>query len=388
MVSLPDHQGGHTQPRSSSTFSTPQAELEHVDHQTREVEAPFLRRLAAIHSPIYALPTELLSRIFIFVCTVIPDPEVNHWDWELALPFNSSPLLSCSISFRWREVALITPDLWGQLCLPYASTMKTSPIVALIQHYINHAGVSGVIMDTSPPGFLRSAKHDDAIINGLLQTPFYTTKLSTLRLYNASLVWITTIPQLRSIHTLCIETLEENRDLDILSLSELRRLSVLGTWGSIKLPPNIHYMTLYNTSSAFNLAALQQSPNLVAYRQYPACIPDQVDLPSPLTLSKLESLVWSSHSDYLLSRLHFPSLKTLCFRDFYSSEPTSAIEKYRQLTSEATIISLKTGELDFNSHDFRRLFSEPSLSALRTLGLFNSPIEALQDVIKSPNARL
>ncbi|KAJ3556917.1 hypothetical protein NP233_g11869 [Leucocoprinus birnbaumii] len=222
-------------PPPSQEFSSSEAELEHINYHLRQNQkmlAPLRRRVNELSSPCYVLPTEMLSRIFSFACANIPEPVPECWDWEINAPYDYTPILLSSISSRWRQVALSTTEIWQNLAIPSMERRDPSSIRSLLRHYFNHAGERKLSLNISTPATSTSIRNviNDDVITNTLQNPSYATRIGVMRLSEASPIWTSTMPWLRSIHTLCIHARpaspeRQELELDLQSLPELRRLS-------------------------------------------------------------------------------------------------------------------------------------------------------------------
>ncbi|KAF5362158.1 hypothetical protein D9756_002154 [Leucocoprinus leucothites] len=333
-----------------TSFDDPETELSYLDglsgktslqiDQLLQFLARVHRRSNQLRSPIYTLPTEVLSYIFQNTrssyqtgedlgYTEASDPSRG---WDEFPPVDCSAVVLSSICSHWRQVALDTPKLWTSVTLRIQSR-KVPSHASLLQHHLTQAksldiSLNIIFSANRNPRLLESISH-------ILFSPKYLDRIKTLRLKNPPPQWIPLLPQLSRVQTLCLiypRSLRGDTHLNLHSQS-LRRLHLAGgAWISVDFSEYV--------------ALIRQCPNLIGcYSHYSANQEGLLELSSnhPLVFNHLTSFTWSVSAGIndgtIAQNIFLPALRRLRLiaPDFVAEDPVIGfIQKHSK-----TLLSLE-----------------------------------------------
>ncbi|KAF8334559.1 hypothetical protein F5887DRAFT_990593 [Amanita rubescens] len=128
----------HVKVKSSKAFNSDAHTAEYRGPITRSRRAPVQR------SPIFKLPLEVLSMIFLLILP--SDLELGE-EWRLPLSERRlqgrSPLLLCAICSMWRTFALATPQLWRQIFIHIPQDISKTTACSKADHLLQRIQCSG-----------------------------------------------------------------------------------------------------------------------------------------------------------------------------------------------------------------------------------------------------
>ncbi|KAF5362159.1 hypothetical protein D9756_002155 [Leucocoprinus leucothites] len=322
-----------------SSFDSPEAELSYLSGlaaatsaritRSTQLLARIQRRYNQLQSPIHTLPFEILSSIFHIICPSDceqRDVEESDRRWEVFREVNFSAIMLSSVSWHWRQVALATPKLWTSITL----RMKSGKIrhhALLLQHYMARAKPLDISLDLLFSDFRGGTGFDleYSRIYSILFAQGNAERIGVLRLYNPPLEWLSMVPMVSPLHTLCVEfpfdrpSDRSGAHLD-LHFHSLRRLFLGGSnWALAHVPQSLKFLTLSRTPPEFDIHVLQQALELVeCHSDNPTEFQNVPDLlfDIPLVFNNLSSFTWSVgkgiNGGSAAQNLYLPALKKLC----------------------------------------------------------------------------
>lgn len=348
-------------------------------HQSEEMESDLLHHPNQLHSPIYSIPPEITSLIFLQLYNSRRNIKIGATGWEEAPSgIHRHAITLSSVSTQWRQIAFATTKLWERLSLQVGEgANNANRVAALLLHYASHANYLYIRLSfVKHEPFSGFSPGDISALAEALFSPEITQKVQTLSLYAPPSGWLPKLSSFPALTTLALADVTYHRYPSKLQLESLplSRVFLQGDrFELIILPPSVEVLHLEGTPSILNMALLYQCPNLVecksisvGRRTFPFA--------TNLTLGRLKTLIWAFNEGFSkvesIQRLRMPAIESLHITSPRLYSPETIIMLCHQLST--TLVSLT---LDPFSHQhslddtLHQLFdsSLPNLQVLKLL---------------------